>query len=129
MNYEAHGFCFFWNPAVLIPMILTNVLIALSYIVICASLFEIRKFLLTSKTKIVSDPTIIPTALSSYGFFIVLCGLTHIMDVVVIYAGWYNPQIAVDALCALFSMTTAYFTARIAINMHTVLVEEHKNAA
>jgi hypothetical protein len=114
-EWMPHGFCFLWQGPILIPTIVTNAAIALSYLSISISLWSVRAYIRQPVELLVrSEPRLLNYALGSFAMFILWCGLTHLMDIVVIYQPYYGVQVFFLAMTAIFSTTTAYWLARFA---------------
>ncbi|HKI73173.1 MAG TPA: histidine kinase dimerization/phospho-acceptor domain-containing protein, partial [Pseudomonadales bacterium] len=96
-NYMPHGYCFLWRPDLLMLHVGSDAVITLSYFSIPAAiLMMVRK-----------RPDADHRVAQLFIAFIALCGLTHLMNIVVI---WY-PAYAIEGLIklatALVSLTTA----------------------
>ena len=88
-----------WTPAMEAFYIASNIIIALSYFLIPIALFSLYK------KKRNDLPT--PWVLIMFITFIVLCGLTHLSDVVVFYWAPYRLFTLLYALTAVASAVTA----------------------
>lgn len=93
-----HGYCIRWNEALLWGSVLGNGLIALAYFVIPTILLL---FVLKHRVQF-------RAIYLMFAAFIVLCGLTHVMDVVVIWIPAYRLQATVIDLTAAASVGTAF---------------------
>jgi len=114
-QWMPHGFCFLWQPAILVLTIVTNALIAIAYLSISISLWSVRAYIRQPVELLVkSEPRLLSYALGSFAMFILWCGLTHLTDIVVIYQPVYQFQVFVDGMTAVFSTSTAYWLARFA---------------
>ena len=96
-NYMPHGFCFRWRPDLLILQVGSDSLIAAAYFSIPAAIVVFLRKRLDVQGGVAK----------LFIAFIALCGLTHLMSVVVI---WY-PAYAIEGLAklatAMVSVTTA----------------------
>ncbi len=97
-GFMPHGHCYLWQPALLFLQVGTNLLIGLSYVAISGTLaylvYKIRD-LPFQKMYV------------AFGVFIVACGLTHFMDIVVIWHPLYWWDGYVRAITAIASVVTA----------------------
>jgi signal transduction histidine kinase len=96
--FMPHGHCYLWNPGLVWLEVLANACIAAAYIAISATLayivFRIRD--LPFKVMYLA-----------FGVFIVACGFTHILDVVVIWEPVYWIDGLVRGVTAVASVATA----------------------
>lgn len=93
-----HGFCLTWNPALLWLHILSNAAIALAYFLIpigLLTLSRVRRYSLLSWFQV------------AFSVFIFSCGVTHLIDIVVLYHPLYWLQGLVLAFTALVSLFVA----------------------
>jgi len=98
-NYMApHGFCFLWNPLILWVHVIANFLIALSYFSIPLALwhFAARRPDMPFRTLLLLFAT-----------FIILCGLTHVFDIAVL---WW-PAYGIEGLVMLATGVASAVTA------------------
>ncbi len=98
VGFMPHGFCFLWNPALLWTFVLSEGVIALSYFSIPISLIYF-----ISRRKDISFGGIFLL----FSYFILFCGLTHVMDAWVIWHPNYWLQALTNVITAVFSVTTA----------------------
>lgn len=98
MNFLPHGHCYFWNPVILVMQLLGDLLIAGSYFVIT--------YLLWRFSRIKHIPY--SSFFGYFAAFIFWCGLTHIMDIVIVWSPVYFIETAVIVITAFFSVMTAY---------------------
>ena len=98
-TYLPHGFCFQWNSHLLWLHVLSDSLIWLSYTVIAMTLgwLVVRIRSLTGFKGI----------FLLFGAFILLCGMTHLLDIVVLWQPLYWLQGDVKLLTACASLVTA----------------------
>src|SRR3977135_3242795 len=97
--FMPHGQCYLWIPSLLWLQVLSNGVIAASYVAISATLAYL--------VYVLRDTLPFKWAYLSFGAFIVLCGVTHMFDVYVIWHPAYWTDGAVRALTAAVSAGTA----------------------
>ncbi|NNM51891.1 MAG: HAMP domain-containing histidine kinase [Pseudomonadales bacterium] len=97
-EFMPHGFCFLWNPALLWTFVLSESIIALSYFSIPISLLYF-----ISRRKDISFSGIFLL----FSYFILFCGLTHVMGAWVIWHPNYWLQAVTNTITAAFSAMTA----------------------
>lgn len=97
MYFEPHGWCLFWNVPLMSVHILGDVIIALAYFMIPPMLFSMRR--LFAKWQAPKNVLLL------FGAFIISCGLTHVMDIVVLNYPMYWTQGIIKIITALISMT------------------------
>ena len=92
-----HGYCLSWQNDLIWLHVVSNLVIALSYFCIpCAILFYLRK-----------KPEITHRSLFwLFALFIIACGLTHLMGVVVLWRPMYYLQGVIMAITAIVSLLT-----------------------
>lgn len=93
-----HGICLFWNPPLIIAHVAADGCIALAY-------FTIPYFLFIAKDWI--SGFLGRSVLFMFSAFIVACGMTHVMDIVVLWQPWYWLQACVKNATAILSVATA----------------------
>jgi PAS domain S-box-containing protein len=98
-NFLPHGFCYQWNPALLLTHVASDVLIGVSYVVISVALAVLvhraRRDIPFSRVFV------------AFGLFIVACGMTHFMEVWTLWQPAYWVSGAVKVVTAVASVTTA----------------------
>ena len=82
-DFMPHGYCFLWQPDLVWTHVISDTVIAVAY-------FSIPFVLLTILRRRRSLPH--KWVLAMFSLFIMLCGLTHVMDVVNIWTPFYNLQ-------------------------------------
>ena len=102
--FMPHGHCYFWDPFVLWSHAISDSIIALAYFIIPFSLVEIVR-----KRK---DFRYI-WRIMLFAFFILGCGATHLMDVIVIWKPWYYTDSIARIITALASIGTALMLIKI----------------
>lgn len=97
-SFMPHGHCYLWTPALVWLQVLSNGFIGLSYVAISLALI-----LLVRRGKYLPFKGM---ALA-FGTFIITCGLTHFMDILVIWHPYYWLDTALRSITAAASVTTA----------------------
>jgi len=98
-GFLPHGFCYRWNPPLLLTHVASDVLIGASYVVISVALAVLvhraRRDIPFSRLFV------------AFGLFIVACGMTHFMEVWTLWQPVYWLSGAVKVVTAVASVTTA----------------------
>ena len=94
-----HGFCLLWEPGLIWTYALSDSAIALAYFSIPAMLLVVAR----RRRDLVFRPL-----LGLFAAFILLCGATHWLDVVTLWAPVYGFEAFVKALTASVSLVTAF---------------------
>ena len=97
--FMPHGHCYLWQPAMVWLQVLSNGIIALAYVAISATLA-----LLVHRLR---DDIPFRGMYLAFGAFIVLCGITHVFDVYVIWSPVYWLDGTIRAATAIVSAGTA----------------------
>ncbi|MEW5854365.1 MAG: ATP-binding protein [Myxococcota bacterium] len=97
-SFMPHGHCYLWTPGLVWLQVLTNVAIGLAYFAITATLLILVR-------RIRDLP--FQWMYLAFAVFIVTCGVTHFMDVLVIWHPAYWVDGGVRALTAVASVATA----------------------
>jgi PAS domain S-box-containing protein len=97
-GFLPHGYCFTWAPALLWPMVASDLFIAAAYFSIPATLVH---FVRQRR-----ETTLRGTAWL-FSAFIFACGMTHLMDVWTIWRADYALQLLSKAVTAVISVVTA----------------------
>jgi two-component system, sensor histidine kinase len=100
-----HGWCLYWNFELLLAHISSDLVIGFAYYAIPMVLFRVRRALADQLGRHV---------MLSFALFIIACGLTHHVEVLVIWQPWYWMQACVKIATALLSVTTAVQLYRLA---------------
>ena len=121
-SFMPHGYCFSWRKDLLFMMIVGNTLTFLSYSLIPVALVHLVK-----KRK---DLTFNGIFLL-FAAFIASCGLTHALEIVNIWHGYYSLQGIVQMMTGLISALTAFVLWRLipsilAIPSREVLNEQNE---
>jgi len=103
-RFMPHGHCFLWQPDILWLHVLSDASIVAAYFLIP---FALLGFIMKR-----SDLPFQRVFLL-FGAFILLCGLTHALDIWVLWHPDYAIQGVVKALTAIVSLATAFFTFKL----------------
>jgi hypothetical protein len=97
-EFMPHGHCYLWKPGLVWLQVLSNLLIGLAYLSISSTLV----YLVRSIRDIPFQRMYL-----AFGLFIITCGMTHFMDIVVIWhpAYWFDGSVRV--VTAVASVATA----------------------
>ncbi|ACY17606.1 ATP-binding protein [Haliangium ochraceum] len=96
--FMPHGHCYLWQPGLLFAQVVSNALIGLSYVAISLTLlYLVRR----------GDYLPFKGMALAFGTFIISCGLTHFMDIYVIWYPSYWLDSAVRGVTAIASVATA----------------------
>ena len=102
VGWMPHGMCFAWNPLVLWLRGPADAVIFLSYMVIPSAMKRVRT---------AQDRGHVAGLAPLFRAFILLCGFTHLMDVVTLWTPIYFVDAGVRVACALASLGTALLLA------------------
>jgi signal transduction histidine kinase len=97
-GYMPHGFCYLWQPKLMLLHAASDSGIAVAYFCISAQLYSFAR-----RRKDMPYPGII----FMFGLFILGCGLTHAMEVWTLWHGTYWLSGAIKAVTAVASLATA----------------------
>ena len=97
--FMPHGHCYLWQPGIVWLEVTSNGVIALSYVALSVSLAYLVYRL--------KDEIPFKAMYLAFGAFIVLCGLTHVLDVLVIWKPVYWVDGSVRGVTAAVSAGTA----------------------
>jgi diguanylate cyclase (GGDEF)-like protein/PAS domain S-box-containing protein len=98
-TYLPHGFCFLWNPRLLWLHVISDVVIGVSYLVIAGTLVRLVQM---TRREVPFQSIFI-----AFGTFILACGFTHLLAVVVLWNPLYWLEGDVKLLTACASLITA----------------------
>jgi hypothetical protein len=125
--FPSHASCWDYEPLLVALHTLADALIALAYFAIPAALFYLARKYRVKK---------LSSVLLLFGLFILLCGTTHIFDVVTVWRGGYRLYLAdgiVRALTGVVSAAAAVVTVRCAagalVGFSRLVVLERRAAA
>lgn len=97
-EYLPHRVCYLNDNNLVLLNVVSDSMIALSYFIIPILILKLRK----------SNPAFKYNWVFSWFFrFIFLCGITHLLQVVVIWHPYYWVEVAIKMLTAFVSLTTA----------------------
>ncbi len=98
-TYLPHGFCYLWNRNLLLTHLISDLVIALSYLAISTTLTVL----------VVKARGEIPFSwmFLAFGAFIVACGATHLMEVITLWKPVYWLSANVKVVTAIASLSTA----------------------
>jgi PAS domain S-box-containing protein len=103
-DFLPHGWCYRWQPEVVWLHVVSDLLIAAAYYSIPASLVYIVRR---------RGDLVYPWMFWLFGLFILACGTTHLLSVVVVWYPWYRFDGMVKAITGIVSLATAILMARI----------------
>jgi diguanylate cyclase (GGDEF)-like protein/PAS domain S-box-containing protein len=112
-DYLPHGFCFLWNVRLLTLHVVSDSIIFLSYMAISITL---AWFVYCERKRIP-----LGWIVGAFGAFIVACGFTHAMDVLVLWKPLYWLSGDVKLVTAIASLTTAAFLPFVISTMRELL--------
>jgi diguanylate cyclase (GGDEF)-like protein/PAS domain S-box-containing protein len=98
-TYLPHGFCFLWNPRLLWLHVVSDIVIGVSYLVIAGTLARLVQM---SRREVPFQSIFV-----AFGTFILACGVTHLLAVVVLWNPLYWLEGDVKLLTACASLLTA----------------------
>jgi hypothetical protein len=98
-NFMPHGQCLLWAPEVLWMHVVSDVVISLAYFSIPCIIFYIIR---THKGVTFKWLYVM------FGAFILLCGLTHVMSILVLWDPVYRLEGLIKAMTAGVSIATAF---------------------
>src|ERR1700730_5992106 len=97
-DFMPHGYCYLWNPQILWLHAISDGLIALSYYLIpLMLLYFVRK----------RKDLPFNWMFVMFGFFILSCGTTHLMEIWTLWHGTYRLAGVIKAITAVASVATA----------------------
>jgi PAS domain S-box-containing protein len=119
-TYLPHGFCFLWNPRLLWLHVLSDSVIFVSYTVIALTL----TLLIIRLRQMIGFKSIFLL----FGTFILACGFTHLIEVIVLWRPLYWLQGDVKLLTACASLITAIVLPFCAPQIKAVLTRAAESA-
>ena len=109
-----HGFCFLWNPGLLWLNVISDSLIALTYFLIPIALIRtLRK----------RDAFRFNAVVACFAGFIILCGVTHVMEVVTLWHPVYWVSGSLKACTAAISILALVLLIRVTSDLLAVPTE------
>jgi diguanylate cyclase (GGDEF)-like protein len=112
-DYMPHGYCFFWNRQLVTLHVVSDAAIALAYVAIAATL-TVLFFRERQRVPVAS-------LFAAFGVFIVACGFTHAMDVVVLWRPFYWLSGDLKLVTAIASVTTAIMLPTLLPRIHRLI--------
>jgi len=103
-NFMPHGHCFLWQPGILWLHIISDAGIALAYYSIPVVLVYLTKK---------RDDLPFKNVFWLFGAFILLCGTTHLLGILVIWHPYYGIEGVVKAATAIVSIITCIVTLKL----------------
>ncbi|MDD2759802.1 MAG: PAS domain-containing protein [Methylomonas sp.] len=103
-GFMPHGYCLSWTPSLLWLHVVSDAAVVLAYYSIPLTLAYFVK-----KRRDLPYPWLF----AMFGLFIVACGTTHLLSIVMIWQPWYWLDGLVKAFTAIISVATAYMAYRI----------------
>lgn len=119
-QFMPHGHCYLWQPDILWTHVVSDALIAASYISIPVSIAIIARRKSHSPSYAVA---------MLFAAFIVLCGLTHVFNIYVIWNPAYEFQSYIKGMTAMVSLATAIVVVSKIQHFMTLLTVEESNKA
>lgn len=98
-RYMPHGYCLLWQPELVWMHVISDVIITLAYFAIPAAIIV----LLIKRKQTVPFRWVFVM----FASFIILCGITHLVSVTVLWKPIYYLQGIIKALTAIVSIATA----------------------
>jgi len=109
-----HGFCFLWNPGLLWLNVISDSLIALTYFLIPIALIRILRK---------RDAFRFNAVVACFAGFIILCGVTHVMEVVTLWHPVYWVSGSLKACTAAISILALVLLIRVTSDLLAVPTE------
>src|SRR3954453_14241319 len=104
-NFLPHGWCYQWDSGIIGLHTISDLLIAIAYYFIpFALIYIVRR----------RGDFAYPWMFWLFGIFILACGTTHLMSVLVVWQPWYRVDGVVKLITALASVPTAIALLRVA---------------
>ena len=119
-NFMPHGYCFMWNRHLVTLHVSSDACIGISYFIISGLLLLIvwkNKRLMPFKWMFLA-----------FGIFIVACGVTHIMSIVVLWQPYYWLEGELKLLTAAVSLSTACILPSIMPRIRKLLIDAESTA-
>jgi diguanylate cyclase (GGDEF)-like protein/PAS domain S-box-containing protein len=119
-DFMPHGYCFAWNPHLVALHVTSDAVIGLSYFTISAILLAI----------VSRNRHLIPFGwmFVCFGGFIVACGLTHLMGIVVLWKPYYWLEGEIKLATAAISLATACLLPTLMPRIRKLLVDAESTA-
>jgi diguanylate cyclase (GGDEF)-like protein/PAS domain S-box-containing protein len=119
-RYMPHGYCFMWNPHLLALHVSSDACIGLSYFLISGLL----------GLMVLQNRHLIPFGwmFVAFGSFIVACGATHLMAILVLWRPYYWLEGEIKLITAVVSLATACLLPTVMPRIHRLLVDAKATA-
>lgn len=98
-RYMPHGYCLLWQPELVWMHVISDIVIALAYFAIPSAIV----FLLIKRKQAVPFRWVFVM----FALFIVLCGMSHLIGIIVLWYPFYYFQGVIKVLTAMVSLATA----------------------
>ena len=102
-KWMPHGYCYLWDPQILLAHIISDGLITFAYFVI-----PISFTIVANKLKSLGYPSALLLAIHLCSTFVVSCGVTHVFDIIIIFSPVYDMEAVFLIWTAIVSIFTAY---------------------
>ncbi len=99
MNFMPHGYCIAWEPTILWPWVVGNLLIAMAYLALPVMIYKIARRRSDLKPSV-------GNVFWLGAMFILLCGVGHVINTINFWQGWYQIESIWALGTGLISMTT-----------------------
>ncbi len=121
-SFMPHGMCYAWRPDILWLNVTADAAIAIAYFSIPLALFHFLRKRMDAPFRGV---------VVMFCIFILACGITHVMSIVIVWNGFYGVQGVLKAITALASIGTAimlypYMPKMLALRTPAELAESHE---
>jgi signal transduction histidine kinase len=100
-RFQPHRVCYLERPDLIWANVVTDAIIFVSYVVIFSSLMWV-----VARSRDLLNATMV-TFLTAFGTFILACGMTHLMETIVIWYPFYWLAVGVKVITAIASAATA----------------------
>jgi hypothetical protein len=98
-RYMPHGFCYLWQPELVWMHVLSDLVIALAYFSIPVTIFV----LLYKRNQAIPFRWVFVM----FALFILLCGLSHLLSIIVLWTPYYYLQGVIKSITAMVSLAAA----------------------
>lgn len=99
-NYAPHGFCLIWDQTLIALYWVGNGGIALAYVLIPLGLLYLAR-----QTRVLAATP--RWVLFEFAGFIICCGMSHVLQIINLYMGWYWVEAIWLNITSFFSLMTA----------------------
>ena len=119
-SFMPHGYCFMWNRHLVTLHVSSDACIGLAYFIISGLLLRI----------VLKNRHLIPFGwmFVAFGCFIVACGVTHFMGILVLWQPYYWLEGEIKLATAAISLTTACLLPTVMPRIHKLLVDAKATA-